>query len=164
MDVFSGITLTKQAYDLLKVIKDGRDQALVKQAAGELYEKITELQMLNAELAASFALEQEKVKQAEGELAKLKAFKSQAENYSLFTTEGEATIYRSNQPAGQNNVHHFLCPNCFHNSVFAMLQPGTKNSASGGFFVSYCPVCQNEFRMAKIPRRPPVSVPSSSGW
>ena len=100
MDVFSGITLTKQAYDLLKVIKDGRNQALVKQAAGELYEKITELQMLNAELAASFALEQEKVKQAEGELAKLKAFKSQAENYSIFTTEGKATIYKSNQPAG----------------------------------------------------------------
>lgn len=52
MDVITGFNVARKAFELLKVIKDGRDESLTREAAGELSEKITELQMLNAELFA----------------------------------------------------------------------------------------------------------------
>ncbi|WP_440590443.1 hypothetical protein, partial [Salmonella enterica] len=59
MDVFSGIAAAKQAYELIKLITNTRDQAVINKAAGELSEKITELQITNAELAGLYQAERD---------------------------------------------------------------------------------------------------------
>ena len=155
MDVFSGFTVAKQALELLKVIKEGRDDGLVKQAAGELYEKITELQMLNAELSNLYQSERQVTVKLREEKAKIEMFAVKAENYELHTTEGGSTVYRSKLSSDEVVKPHCLCANCFSNNVISILQPSTEKAAYAGFFINYCPQCKNEYRMSKKPYKAP---------
>lgn len=154
MDFMSGVTAAKQAYELIKVIKEGRDDALVKQAAGELYEKITELQLLNVELSGLYQSEREITIKLREEKAKIELFAVQADNYEIFTTQGGSTVYRSKKTDGSSVPHHHLCTHCFSNSVISILQPGINKTTAAGYFVNYCPQCKNEFRMGKVPPAP----------
>lgn len=158
MDVFAGFTVAKQALDLLKVIKEGRDDALVKQAAGDLYEKITELQMLNAELSNLYQSERQITVKLTEEKAKIEMFAVKAENYELHTTEGGSTVYRSKKPAGSTVPHHHLCAHCYSNNVISILQPGISTTKAAGYYVHYCPQCKNEYRMFKIPPMQPIKA------
>ncbi|MGL9721996.1 hypothetical protein [Symbiopectobacterium sp.] len=83
MDVFSGLTAAKQAYDLLKVIKEARDDGVIAKAVGDLHHKITELQMLNAELSGLYQAEREVAVKLREEKAKIEMFTVNAANYEL---------------------------------------------------------------------------------
>ncbi len=164
MDILSGFTVAKQALDLLKVIKEARDQVLIKQAAGELSEKITELQMLNAELSSLYQAEREVTMQLKKEKAKIEMFAVNAANYELHTSEGGSTIYRSKAAADSVVQHHYLCTHCYGEHVISILHPSTEKLKFGGFYVHYCPRCKNEYRMGKVPPMKPVKVPSLQRW
>ncbi|WP_426607469.1 hypothetical protein [Pantoea anthophila] len=151
MDFMSGVAAAKQAYELLKVIKDSHDQSIISKAAGELSEKITELQILNAELSGLYQSEREVAVKLREEKAKIEMFAVKADNYELYTTEGGSTVYRSKKPADSTVPHHHLCAHCYNNSVISILQPGISTTKAAGFWVHYCPQCKNEYRMTKIP-------------
>ncbi|WP_312836669.1 hypothetical protein [Pantoea sp.] len=154
----SGFTAAKQAYDLLKLIKESHDQAIISGAIGDLHGKITELQMLNAKLSGLYQSERDVAVKLREEKAKIEMFTVKAENYELHTTEGGSTVYRSKKPTGSTIPHHHLCTHCYSNSVISILQPGISTTKSAGYFVHYCPQCKNEYRMGKLPPVKPVSV------
>ncbi|MDZ4034027.1 hypothetical protein U0868_20970 [Kluyvera ascorbata] len=80
MDVMAGVAAVKQAYELIKVIKESHDESVIKKAAGDLSEKITDLQLLNAELSGLYQTEREAVVKLKDEKAKIEAFAVNAEN------------------------------------------------------------------------------------
>ena len=151
MDVITGINVAKQALELLKVIRDGRDEGLVREAAGQLSEKITELQMLNVELSGMYQAERQITMELREENKKIEMFALQAASYDLHTTDGGSTVYRSKKPAEPDVQFHYLCAHCYSGSKVSILQPKPERSQHGGFFIHYCPLCKNEFRMNKIP-------------
>ena len=164
MDVMAGVTAVKQAYELIKVIKESHDESVIKKAAGDLSEKITDLQLLNAELSGLYQTEREAVVKLKDEKAKIEAFAVNAENYDIFTMEGGSVVYRSKNLAESSTPHHYLCAHCYQEQTISILQPSTERNRSAGFFVSYCPRCKNEFRMEKVPPLPEIDVPTSSSW
>ncbi len=156
MDFMSGVAAAKQAYDLLKVIKDSRDQAIISGAIGDLHGKITELQMLNAELSGLYQSEREVAVKLREEKAKIEMFIVKAENYELHTSEGGTTVYRSKATADNDVKPHYLCAHCYSNCVISILQPRVGKGVYAGYFVHYCPLCKNEYKMSKVPPMDPI--------
>lgn len=154
MDVFSGLTAAKQAFDLLKIIKESRDELVIRKAAGDLSEKITELQMLNAELSGLYQAERDITGQLREENGKIKMFIVQAENYELHKTEGGSVVYRPKSSSNDVIESHDLCAHCFGDHKISILQPSVKTIKSMGFSVHQCPQCKNEYRMNKAPPIP----------
>jgi hypothetical protein len=159
MDVMAGVALGKQIFELLKIIKDGRDDALVKEAAGNLSEKITELQMLNAELSGLYQSSRDIEVQLRDENNKIKMFVMQAENYELYTTAGNSIVYRPKPSSDEVVNSHYLCAHCFGEYKISILQPSIQTVKSNNFFVHQCPRCKNEYRMDKVPPIQYIDVP-----
>ena len=156
MDVISGVTLAKQAYDLLKVIKEGRDSSLVAQAVGDLHEKITELQMLNSELASLYHAEKQVTMKLTDENTKIQMFAAQSAEYEIHKTAAGSIVYRSKTAADSEIGLYYLCAHCYQNRIISILQPSTKTYKSGGYLVHCCHQCESEFKMGKAP---PVVYP-----
>lgn len=156
MDFMSGVAAAKQAYDLLKVIKDSHDQAIISGAIGELHGKITELQMLNAELSGLYQSEREVTVNLREEKRKIEMFVVKAENYELHTSEGGSTVYRSKVAPDDVVKPHYLCAHCYGKSEISILQPNVSKGAYAGYFIHYCPLCKNEYKMSKVPPMDPV--------
>ncbi|MBW2958943.1 MULTISPECIES: hypothetical protein [Hafnia] len=161
MDFMAGVALGKQILELLNVIKEGRDDALVKEAAGNLSAKITELQMLNVELSGLYQEASNAQVKLRDENNKIKMFIMQAENYELYTTEGGSTVYRSKESADGVITPHYLCAHCFGEHQKSILQPSVETIKSMNFFVHRCPRCKNEYRMNKVPPITDVHIPKS---
>ncbi|EIF1575427.1 hypothetical protein LFE07_003070 [Salmonella enterica] len=164
MDVMASIAAAKQAYDLLKVIKESHDESVIRKAAGELSEKITALQMLNAEISGLYQAEKDVTMKLRDENRKIEMFVVQAENYELHTTEGGSVVYRSKLPSDSVVQSHYLCTHCFGEHKISILQPGVETIKSMGFFVHHCPRCKNQYRMNKVPPLPDIHVPPLSRW
>lgn len=164
MDVMAGMAAVKQAYDLIKVIKESHDDATIKKAAGDLFEKITELQMLNAELSGLYQAEREVAVKLREEKTKIEMFTRNAQCYELHITTGGSAIYRFDESADPTVPRHCICAHCYQNHKISILQPSTKTTKSGGFLVHYCPSCKNEYRMGEAPPPKPVYVPHGSNW
>ncbi|EDV9691726.1 hypothetical protein KS35_001112 [Salmonella enterica subsp. enterica] len=164
MDVLSGLTAAKQAYDLLKTIKETRDDAVIATAVGDLHQRITELQMLNAELSGLYQAEKDVAMKLRDENRKIEMFIVQAENYELHTTEGGSVVYRSKLPSDSVVQSHYLCTHCFGEHKISILQPSVETIKSMGFFVHHCPRCKNQYRMNKVPPLPDIHVPPLSRW
>jgi len=147
MDFMSGVAAAKQAYDLLKVIKDSRDQAIISGAIGDLHGKITELQMLNAELSGLYQSEREVTVKLREEKAKVEMFAVQSANYEPHTTEGGSTVYLSKITADDDVKPHYLCAHCYQHRIISILQPAQHKSQ---FHMLYCPGCKNEYREKRM--------------
>ncbi|MFS1538894.1 MAG: hypothetical protein ACL7BU_09565 [Candidatus Phlomobacter fragariae] len=123
MDILSGVTLTKQCYDLLKVIISSRDVVIINQSVGELREKITDLQMLNAELASLYHAEKQITMELTNENAKIEIFANQSGNYEIHKSPAGSIVYRSKLSANDEVNLHYLCAHCYQNRVISILQP-----------------------------------------
>lgn len=165
MDLMSSFTAAKQAFDLLKIIKESHDESVIRKAAGELSEKITELQMLNAEISGLYQAERDVTIQLRDEKSKIEMFIVQAENYELHTTEGGSVVYRS-KPSHDGDVQpHNLCAHCFGDHKISILQPSVARATASGFFVHYCPQCTNEYKIHKTqPITAHIPPPNRGGW
>ncbi|HDC4533282.1 TPA: hypothetical protein O8T86_004017 [Enterobacter asburiae] len=149
----AALSAAKQAYDLLKIIQDGRDAALVSDAVSDLRQKITDLQMLNVELASLYHAEKELVMQLSEEKSKKEKFIQYANNYSIHKTEAGSTVYRFKDALNGSNEPHYICAHCYQNEKISILQPSTKIARifNHSYINAYCPSCSAEFVMHEVP-------------
>jgi len=159
MDLMSSVAITKQIFELLKTIKEGRDQKLVSDAAGDLSEKITALQMLNTELSGLYHSECQKTMALSQENSNIKMFISNAENYTLHKTPAGSITYIPKDTADNKVPLYYVCAHCYQKTIISMLQPDKKE---GGFHMLYCPECKNKYKEKIMPLTPPV-VPKQIG-
>lgn len=164
MDIFSGVAVAKQAYDLVKVMRESRDQVVIDKAAGALREKITELQMLNAELSGLFHAERQITVELREENAKINMFTTQSSEYEIHKTSAGSIVYILKSTPKGEIPHHYLCAHCYQNRIISTLHPCDSRSE---FIEHFCPQCQNKYRMELRPREPEVPIhvpPLSSPW
>ncbi|WP_454889359.1 hypothetical protein [Serratia quinivorans] len=147
------LSATKQTFDLLKIIQEGRDAALVKNAIGELSQKITELQMLNIEIVGLYHAEKKLTMQLSEEKTKKEIFIQNSANYTVHKTETGTTVYRSKEGFGETNESHDLCTYCYQNEKISILQPSPKITTifNQTYINAFCPGCSSEFVMHKSP-------------
>ncbi|WP_145484240.1 hypothetical protein [Yersinia aldovae] len=145
----AAIAAAKEAYALVKVLKEARDQSVIDSATGRLNEKITELQMLNAELASLYHAERQVTMKLTDENAKIEMFSAQAAEYEIYRTAASSVVYRSKSATNNEIGHYYLCAHCYQNRIISILQPSTDKLVKAGYFVHYCPACKNEFKMDK---------------
>ncbi|BCU90728.1 Uncharacterised protein [Yersinia pseudotuberculosis] len=154
MDITSGVVLAKQAYDLLKVIIGSRDAAVINSAVGELREKITDLQMLNAELAGLYHAEKQVTMKLADENTKIEMFASQAAEYEVHKTAAGSIVYRSKSPANDQVGHYYLCATCYQKREISILQPTGKvrtDALNNYCKQDFCPACETTYLMHNIP-------------
>lgn len=149
----AALSAAKQAYDLLKIIQEGRDAALISNAIGELREKITELQMYNVELAGLYHAEKQLSMQLADKNAKNELFAQQAQDYAIYKTGAGSVVYRSEHGTDAEVKPHYVCAHCYQNKIISILQPSPKITKvfSQDFISAFCPACSSTFVMHEAP-------------
>lgn len=149
----AAFSAAKQAYDLLKIVQEGRDAALVSDAVNDLRQKITDLLMLNAELASLYHAEKELVMQLNEEKAIKEAFIQNAANYAIYKTEAGSIVYRFKELLNGSHEPHYICAHCYQNQKISILQPSPKITKifTQDFISAFCTDCGATFIMHKAP-------------
>ncbi len=148
----AAITATKQAFELLKIIKDARDEITITNAIGELREKISELQMAHAELSSLYLAEKQITMKLTEENAQIKMFALQSKDYEIYTTDAGSTVYRLKVLPDSDIKTHYLCAHCFQRREISILQPTgeTVSTTKGRFWENFCPNCATNILMHKM--------------
>ncbi|MED8993909.1 hypothetical protein RCM47_05405 [Escherichia coli] len=147
MDFSASVNVAKQCFELVNKAIRARDQKVIEAALNELQSRITELQMLNAELSGLYFDEKQITVKLRAEQRKFEEFVVDVRNYSLFTTPGGSTVYRSQTPDRTVAPPHYLCPHCHGNYNKSVLQPEPEVTIRSRFSVFYCPRCHNKYLM-----------------
>lgn len=155
------LTVLKEAFGFLKVIQDAKSDAEIQQATFDLRDRLSTLQMQNINLEELINSYREKVVKLEKEKANRDGFESKSKNYVPYKMESGTFTYISKFPVEDDIPEHYLCANCYQDSIISILQPRGRN---GLYFESYCPKCSAEFHMNKVPPLPPVNVPTMKRW
>ncbi|EMQ1857118.1 hypothetical protein WEV46_004607 [Salmonella enterica] len=156
MDLLSGVTLFRQAFDLLKLIQETRDKKRIDEAVGELRQKITELQMLNSELSNSLQASLTVNRELTEKINKLDDFAAKSKLYIPYATAGGSWVYTLDAVENSKEPRLYVCPHCYEDHVISFLQPNTNISFNGGYFIHYCPRCRNEYFTDEVP---PIQIP-----
>lgn len=155
VETTAAISVAKQAFDLIKILKDSHDKNVIKEALGDLSEKITQLQMANTELSSLYQAEREKTMGLTEEIKKFDMFIQQAANYEMCATEAGSVVYRFKPSPETNMPTHYICAHCYQHKIISILHPCTDRVASGGHFLNFCPECKTKFKMGKTPPMDP---------
>ncbi|HDL6959159.1 TPA: hypothetical protein PXM37_002758 [Yersinia enterocolitica] len=155
------LTVLKEAFGFLKVIQDAKSDAEIQQATFDLRDRLSTLQMQNINLEELINSYREKVVKLEKEKADRDSFDSKSKSYVPHKMESGTFTYISKFPVEDDIPEHYLCANCYQDSVISILQPRGRNSS---FFESYCPKCSAEFHMNRVPTMKPIHVPPSRRW
>lgn len=145
----AAISAAKQAYELIKVIKDARDESVINSALGQLHEKITDLQLANAELSSLYLAEKQMTMKLTEENTHIKMFTLQSAQYEIHTTDAGSTVYRLKQVPESDVKTHYLCANCYQKREVSVLQPTNEMQCRLGcyFTESFCPLCSVKYLM-----------------
>ncbi|TDB48254.1 hypothetical protein [Photorhabdus khanii] len=148
----AAISAAKQAFELIKIIKDARDQSVINSALNQLHEKITDLQMTNAELSSLYLAEKQITMKLTEENTQIKMFALQSKDYEIYTTDAGSTVYRLKTLPDSDIETHYLCTHCFQKREISILQPTGKNipTTKGRFWENFCPNCSTNILMHKV--------------
>lgn len=158
MDLMSGVSLFRQAFDLLKLIQETRDKKRIDEAVGELRQKITELQMLNSELSNRLQANLTVNRELTEKINKLDDFAAKSKLYIPYATAGGSWVYTKDAVVNSKEPRPYVCPHCYEDHVVSFLQPDTRLSFKGGYFIHYCPRCRNEYLTDEVP---PIQIPGN---
>jgi uncharacterized coiled-coil DUF342 family protein len=126
-EAIAGLGAIKTAFDIAKGLKDIDDATRRNAAVIELQEKI-----LAAQAAQSSLLEQ--IRELENEVADLKAWGTDKQNYELKSVHPGAFAYALKQSVQTTEPPHWICATCYQNQKKSILQyfgraPGDNRTA-----------------------------------
>ena len=142
-EVFAGLSSLKAAFDIAKGLKDIDNAANRNAAVIELQEKILGAQSAQAELI-------ERVGDLEKEVARLKAWDTEKQNYELQAIGGGTVAFMLKPDARGTAPPHWLCPNCYGENKKSFYQP-TGNTIQRAN-VYKCQGCQGAVSVEGQPR------------
>ena len=120
--ISGGVSALKSAMDILKSIKDLSGSSTAKGQIAELYEKI-----ITAREASLSAQEErtallQRISELEKEVARLKAWGSEKEQYELKQVHPGAVAYVPKRDTQAAKQPHWLCGNCYEEGKKSFLQ------------------------------------------
>lgn len=155
------LTSLKSAKDIAEAMVSLRDTAAFQGKVIEFQNAIMDAQerVLAAQNERSSLVE--KVAQLEQEVARLKAWGSEKQNYHLQRVYPGSFAYALKPDAKSTEPPHWLCANCYGNGQKGILQ--SKGLRGRDQFWG-CPICNNEIKTGfrTAPDSPYVSATSSS--
>lgn len=118
-----GVSNSNGAFELVKNFREAYKRGDISEREvgdrlSEIYEKLLDTQ------TSVFAVKQE-VDKLRSQLVSLNEFDLKATNYSLTKTPGGALVYALKNSDQTGEPPHFLCPTCYHDRKFSILQPQT---------------------------------------
>lgn len=155
------VAALKGAMDITKAMIGLRDAQAIQSKVIELNAQILEAQSsafaANDERAALIA----SISELEKEVADLKAWGAEKENYQL-TNVGDGVLAYTLKPTVQSTEpSHMLCAHCYQNNKKSFLQPTQELRLRRRIHI--CPSCKSEFTFSYVPPPPPPEIHRSHG-
>lgn len=145
--IAGAVSALKGAMDITKAIITLHDAEAIKVKVIELNGKILEAQ------GATFAANDERatlikrVGELEKEIADLKAWDAEKQNYKLFTVPNSPVMaYAPKDTTEGTEASHYLCANCYTDNKKSFLQSETR--FPGRAHVLVCHKCNGDFYVA----------------
>ena len=137
--IAAGVSALKNAFDLAKSFIGIRDTATFNDKVIELQSLILEGQRSMFASNEAYAVQVKRVSDLETEMARLKAWEGEKQNYELKTIASGAVAYMLKPAMRGSEPPHWLCPHCYENGKKAIFQA----TGEGARFdrIYQCPSC-----------------------
>lgn len=145
MDIASigtAVSSLRAAGDIAKGLISLKTMAEVQAKAIELNEKIIDAQHRIFEANATQTALIDRIRELEGQVAKMKDWDAQKERYQLKTPHPGIAVYALKKAMSNGETAHYLCANCFQNGKRSFLQYGDRE----GWVTIVCSACRSEHR------------------
>ena len=136
-EVFAGLSAFKTLLDLAKGLKDIDDAVRRNAAVMELQEKILEAQSAQSTLV-------ERNSELEKEVADLKAWGAEKQNYELKGIEGRSFVYVKKPTVQSSEPAHWLCATCYQHNQKSFMQFFAEERRE---HIYKCPQCEAILRV-----------------
>ena len=137
------LSTLKSAYDLAKNLLDMHDAAARQSTVIELQSKILAAQESALTSSQAQASQLDEIRGLNAEVARLKAWGVEKENYQLQRAEPGILFYVLKSEHQTAGPAHQLCANCFDNGEKSILQATAELKMR--YRVHYCPKCKSQF-------------------
>ena len=138
-EVFGGISAFKTMLDIAKSLKDMNNIAARQAAVIELQEQILSAQAAQSELS-------EEVRSLKAEMAKLKNWESEKQEYELKNLGGASFAYMLKPEMRGSKPAHWICTRCYGDGQAEIIQ-----QIPHGIGRDYiCPRCRSEINPSQM--------------
>jgi len=141
--ITAAVTSLRMAGDIAKGLISLNTLSEVQSKAIELNEKIIEAQHRIFEANASQHALNDRVRELEEELARMKAWDTQKQRYKLVAPFPGCMVYALKKDKADGETPHYLCTNCFNRGQPSILL-GKGDSPTQRNASYYCPLCKAE--------------------
>lgn len=155
-ELSAAMAAIKETAGLAKVINDAKTDAEAKAATIELQNKLITLQAECFSLGDAIRFRDEEIMHLKAKIAEFENFATESESYALNQTEAGSLVYSKQVVVNDTQITVNVCPGCYHQKKISILQPAVEKAAKGSYFIHFCPSCNSEFKMNKVPKSEPA--------
>jgi hypothetical protein len=149
-EIAAAITSFRMSLDIAKAMVSLRDEATFQAKAIELQTAIADALEKSITAREAYATQLNHIHTLEAEVANLKAWAAEKEDYELKPNFGGGVAYMLKPEARGSEPAHWLCPQCYANGKKGFLLPADH---SGGIHRIYrCSECKIDRYMYGKPR------------
>jgi hypothetical protein len=112
-EISAGITSLRATVDIMKAMIGLRDAEAFRAKSIELQRLVVEALEKAIEARQAYADQVDRIRALEAEMAKMKAWDTEKENYELKGVGDGAVAYMLKPNARGTKPPHWLCPNCY---------------------------------------------------
>jgi hypothetical protein len=140
-EISAGVTSLRMALDITKAMIGLRDAEAFRSKSIELQQAI--MDALDSGIAAreAYAAQLDRIRALETEMAGLKAWDAEKQNYELKQVGDGAVAYMLKPEARGTEPPHWLCPNCFSQGKKSFLNSTGAQKLGGRGFIYKCTNC-----------------------
>jgi len=150
-EIAAAITGIRSAFDITKAMADLRDAEAFRAKSIELQGVVLGALEKAIEARETQAEQGDRIRALEAEVAGLKAWDAEKQNYELKPNYAGAVAYMLKPEACGSEPPHWLCPNCFANRKKSFLLPtGRAGNIHRGTYK--CGTCNTESVMCEKPK------------
>jgi hypothetical protein len=149
-EVFAAITSLRSALEVTKAMIGLRDAEAFRAKSIELQGLILESLDKAIEAREAYAAQLDEVRALKAEVADLKQWGAEKENYELRPNWTGSVAYMLKPEARGSEPAHWLCPNCYSQGKKSFLLPLSSTNPTKGMYK--CATCRTETLMSGKPK------------
>jgi len=146
-EIAAAVTGIRSALEITKAMVGLRDAEAFRAKSIELQSVVLEALDKAIEARESYAMQSDRIRALEAEVAQLKAWDAEKQRYDLKSIGPGAVAYVLKPEARGTETPHWLCPNCFAKNQKAFLQ--STNRIERARLVVGCNNCDTKIAVTK---------------
>jgi len=140
-EIGMGLTSLKTAFDIAKAMKDIHDATTLNSKIIDLQSAIMDAQSSAITAREVHASQIGRIREIEEEIARLKAWERQKQNYELKQLGVGSLAYALKPEVTTGEPPHWLCANCYNHGKKAFLQLAPEWAEVLQAYLWVCPIC-----------------------